>query len=147
VVVDSAALLSLSSRLLQTAGDVPVLVAAAESAPASTVQSLTERGIEVFHCSGSDHAERLDALLVELGRRRMTNVLVEGGGRLLGTLFETRAIDEVHVFIAPKIIGGDAAKSPVGGDGVASVAKALALNDISIEELGGDVYVQGRIRG
>ena len=67
---------------------------------------LRDAGCEVFVCDGETHAARLDALLAELGRRRLTNVLVEGGGRLLGSLLDARAIDEVHVFIAPKLVGG-----------------------------------------
>jgi diaminohydroxyphosphoribosylaminopyrimidine deaminase/5-amino-6-(5-phosphoribosylamino)uracil reductase len=75
----------------------------------------------------------------------MTNVLVEGGGRLLGTLFDAHAVDEAQVFIAPKFAGGEGAPSPVGGLGVERMASALKLADIAIEELEGDVYVHGRI--
>jgi diaminohydroxyphosphoribosylaminopyrimidine deaminase/5-amino-6-(5-phosphoribosylamino)uracil reductase len=76
----------------------------------------------------------------------MTNVLVEGGSQLLGTLFDLRAIDEVHVFIAPKLVGGAAAPGPIAGVGLERMADALSLADISIEELDGDVYVHGRLR-
>lgn len=145
IVVDSAASLAVKSRLVQTAADVPVLVAAAADAPRDACDRLMAAGVEVFPCAGPDHAERIDSLLAELGRRRMTNVLVEGGGRLLGTLFDMTAVDEVHVFIAPKIIGGDAAPSPIAGAGAHRVADALALADITIEELDGDVYVHGRV--
>jgi diaminohydroxyphosphoribosylaminopyrimidine deaminase/5-amino-6-(5-phosphoribosylamino)uracil reductase len=75
----------------------------------------------------------------------MTNVLVEGGSHLLGALFDTRAIDEVHVFIAPKLAGGSTALSPLAGTGVERMADALKLADITIEELDGDVYVHGRV--
>jgi diaminohydroxyphosphoribosylaminopyrimidine deaminase / 5-amino-6-(5-phosphoribosylamino)uracil reductase len=56
-----------------------------------------------------------------------------------------RAVDEVHVFVAPKLAGGAAAPGPVGGEGVQRMAAALKLADITIEELDGDVYVHGRI--
>ena len=75
----------------------------------------------------------------------MTNVLVEGGSRLLGTLFDLHVVDEVHVFIAPKLAGGEGALSPVGGAGIERMADALKLSDITIEELEGDVYVHGRV--
>jgi diaminohydroxyphosphoribosylaminopyrimidine deaminase/5-amino-6-(5-phosphoribosylamino)uracil reductase len=145
IVVDSAASLAVDSRLVQTAGDVPVLVAAAADALPAACERLRRAGVEVFLCEGGDHPRRLESLLAELGRRRMTNVLVEGGGRLLGALFDMRAVDEVHAFIAPRIIGGDAAPSPVAGIGANSIAESLRLSDISIEELDGDVYVQGRV--
>jgi diaminohydroxyphosphoribosylaminopyrimidine deaminase/5-amino-6-(5-phosphoribosylamino)uracil reductase len=146
IVVDSAASLSPASRLVQTARDVPVLVATSCDVTAENKASLVDAGVEVFHCEGSSHTDRLDTLLSELGRRRMTNILVEGGSRLLGSLFEMRAMDEVHVFVAPKLAGGDAAPSPVGGIGVDRMADALRLADITIEELEGDVYIHGRVR-
>jgi diaminohydroxyphosphoribosylaminopyrimidine deaminase/5-amino-6-(5-phosphoribosylamino)uracil reductase len=145
IVVDSATSLSPESRLARTAADVPVLVAAAKDAPPDACQRLAAAGIEVFQFPGRTHNERLDALFAELGRRRMTNVLVEGGSRLLGTLFDMRAIDEVHVFIAPKLTGGEAALSPLGSAGIERMADALRLADLSIEELEGDVYVHGRV--
>jgi diaminohydroxyphosphoribosylaminopyrimidine deaminase/5-amino-6-(5-phosphoribosylamino)uracil reductase len=102
--------------------------------------------VEVVRFDGGDHATRLESLLSELGSRRMTNVLVEGGGQLLGTLFDLRAIDEVHVFIAPKLVGGEATPHAIGGAGIERMTEALALADITIEELDGDVYVHGRVR-
>jgi diaminohydroxyphosphoribosylaminopyrimidine deaminase/5-amino-6-(5-phosphoribosylamino)uracil reductase len=145
VVVDSGALISLESRLVQTAPDVPVLVAAGTDASQDACNRLTSAGVDVFRCVGSSHAERIASLLDELGRRGMTNVLVEGGSRLLGTLFDLRVVDEIHVFIAPKIAGGTAAPGPVGGAGIERMAAALKLADITIEELDGDVYVHGRV--
>jgi diaminohydroxyphosphoribosylaminopyrimidine deaminase/5-amino-6-(5-phosphoribosylamino)uracil reductase len=146
IVVDSEASLSLTSRLVQTAGDVPVMLATGTEAPRTACEKLAAAGIEIHHCRGDNHESRLQSLLDELGRRRMTNVLVEGGSQLLGGLFNLRAIDEVHVFIAPKIAGGAAAPSPIGGAGIDRMAEALQLAEISIEELDGDVYVHGRVR-
>jgi diaminohydroxyphosphoribosylaminopyrimidine deaminase/5-amino-6-(5-phosphoribosylamino)uracil reductase len=145
IVVDSAASLSLESRLIQTARDVPVLVAVSNDAPAVAVERLTDAGGEVFLCPGDTHAARIESLLDELGRRRMTNVLVEGGSHLLGTLFDLRAVDEVHVFIAPKLAGGATAASPIAGLGIERMSTALRLADISIEELEGDVHIHGRL--
>ncbi|MCC7475309.1 MAG: bifunctional diaminohydroxyphosphoribosylaminopyrimidine deaminase/5-amino-6-(5-phosphoribosylamino)uracil reductase RibD [Pirellulales bacterium] len=146
IVVDSAASVSPKSRLVQTAADVPVLVAVAEEASPEACDRMQAAGVEVFVCEGCTHEQRLSSLLTELGRRRMTNILVEGGGGLLGTLFDMRAVDEAHVFIAPKFAGGMNAPSPVEGAGVERMADALALMDIAIDELEGDVYVRGRVR-
>jgi diaminohydroxyphosphoribosylaminopyrimidine deaminase/5-amino-6-(5-phosphoribosylamino)uracil reductase len=145
IVVDSHAALSNDSRLVQTARDVPLMVATADEVNNDACCRLVSAGVEVHRCDGETHADRLNTLLVELGRRRMTNVLVEGGSKLLGTLFDLRAVDEVHVFIAPKLVGGADAVSPVGGPGIDHMADALQLADISIEELAGDVYLHGRI--
>jgi diaminohydroxyphosphoribosylaminopyrimidine deaminase/5-amino-6-(5-phosphoribosylamino)uracil reductase len=145
VVVDSTASLSPESRLIKSARDFPVMVAAADSADPSACDRLTAAGAEVYRCGGTTHAERLSALLEELGRRRMTNVLVEGGSKLLGALFDLRAVDEVHAFIAPKLAGGATATSPIGGAGIDRMNDALRLADITIEELQGDTYIHGRL--
>jgi len=145
IVLDTRAVLSLESRLVRTAGEAPVLVAAGSEASAQATARLQQAGCEVFVCAGNTPAERLDSLLVELGRRRMTNLLVEGGAELLGSLLDARAIDEVHVFIAPKLLGGARAPSAVGGWGVAQPSEALPLRSPRIEQLGGDVYLSGRL--
>jgi diaminohydroxyphosphoribosylaminopyrimidine deaminase/5-amino-6-(5-phosphoribosylamino)uracil reductase len=144
IVVDSNASLSPGSRLVQTAADVPVLVAVSSEAKSDACRQLSEAGVEIVRLVGT-YEQRLGALFADLGRRRMTNVLVEGGSHLLGALFDTRAIDEVHVFIAPKLAGGSTALSPLAGTGVERMADALKLADITIEELDGDVYVHGRV--
>ena len=59
----------------------------------------------------------LEALLQELGRREVVNLLVEGGGTLMGSLFDQGLVDKAWAFIAPKIVGGRDALSPVEGTG------------------------------
>ncbi|HEX4413801.1 MAG TPA: RibD family protein, partial [Lacipirellulaceae bacterium] len=145
VIVDSNASLSPESRLIRTAADVPLIVAVSNAASQECCARLAAGGAEVLRCDGESHEQRLGALLNDLGRRRMTNVLVEGGSKLLGAMFDRGDIDEVHVFIAPKFAGGEGAPSPVGGVGIERMASALKLADITIEELEGDVYVHGRI--
>jgi len=144
VVADTRASLSSQSRLVRTAADVPVLVAVGRAAEETDRRRLTEAGCEVFVCNGDTHAARLDSLLEELGRRRLTNLLVEGGGRLLGSLLDARAIDEVHVFIAPKLIGGAAAGSPIAGEGLERMSEALALEKPDWRQVGTDIYLHGR---
>jgi diaminohydroxyphosphoribosylaminopyrimidine deaminase/5-amino-6-(5-phosphoribosylamino)uracil reductase len=75
----------------------------------------------------------------------MTNLVVEGGGRLLGLLFDIRAIDELHVFIAPKLLGGADAPSPLAGAGIEKVTDAVALIDAEWQRTGDDMYLRARI--
>ena len=146
VVVDGRASLSLESQLVRTARQVPVLVAVGPHARAADRQRLQNAGCEVLVCDARSPADRVDQLLAELGRRRFTNVLVEGGGRLTGSLFDARQIDEVHVFIAPKLLGGTWARTPIAGEGIADIAHALELEDPQVQCLGGDLYLHGRVR-
>jgi diaminohydroxyphosphoribosylaminopyrimidine deaminase/5-amino-6-(5-phosphoribosylamino)uracil reductase len=145
VVVDTQASLLPTSRLVQTARESPVIVAIGEDAPPDRVKALAEAGCEPLVCAGDTRETRLGSLLEQLGARRMTNLLVEGGGQLLGSLFDGRQIDEVHVFVAPKLIGGATASGPMAGQGVALMAQAVGLCDPIIQQFGSDVYIHGRV--
>ena len=144
IVLDSRAALDASSQLVRTARDTPLLIATGPEATESDRARLAAAGCEVFVCDAADHRGRLSQLLDELGRRQMTNVLVEGGSHLLGSLFDAREIDEVHVFIAPKLCGGQAAPTPIAGEGVDRMADSLALDDLQIQHVGADLYLSGR---
>jgi len=146
VVLDTRARLPSTSRLVRSAGDAPVLVATGSEARADDVARLAGAGCEVVCCEGDNHRARLDFLLAELGRRRMTNVLVEGGGEVLGSLLDLNQIDEVHVFIAPKLFGGAAARGPLAGLGCAGIEDRAELDEVHLETIGQDVYLRGRVR-
>ena len=146
IVMDGAASLSPESQLARTAADVPVIVAVAGDADPSKIKCLAEAGCEVLHCAGSSHAERLARLLDELGRRQMTNLLVEGGSRLLGGLFDQRMIDEVYVFVAPKLIGGGSALSPLAGLGLEPMSAAVHLQYAETTAHGDDLCIHGLVQ-
>ena len=88
----------------------------------------------------------IDALLGVLASRQMTNVLVEGGSKLLGSLMDAGSIDEVHVFIAAKILGGQSAVTAVAGLGRDDVPEFGQLDPIEMERTGDDLYVHGPLR-
>lgn len=146
IVVDSAASLPLHSELVKTAREIPVLVAVGPEVSQRNIKRLQEAGCEVLQFAASTRFERMLQLLDELGRRRLTNVLVEGGGQVLGGLFDAQQIDEVHVFIAPKLIGGERAPSPLGGAGLDRVPELPQLIDRVVETSGDDIYIHGRLR-
>lgn len=145
IVLDRQARLPLSSQLVRTAREAPVLVVTEATAPSMACAALEKAGCEVFVASGANAIDRLDALLLELGRRRMTNVLVEGGGQVFASLFESQLIDEAHIFVAPKIVGGASAITPVGGLGFAEMSEAWKLQNPVTRLLGDDLYIRGRV--
>ncbi|MBX7165165.1 MAG: bifunctional diaminohydroxyphosphoribosylaminopyrimidine deaminase/5-amino-6-(5-phosphoribosylamino)uracil reductase RibD [Pirellulales bacterium] len=147
VVLDRRARLASDSQLVRTRTAAPVLVVAGTEAAAKDVERLRKLGCEVLTLAASTNHEQLRELLAELGRRRMTNVLVEGGGTVLGALFDADLVDEVHVFTAPRIVGGEGARSPVLGAGRATINDAFSLADARIATLDGDVYLQGVVAG
>jgi diaminohydroxyphosphoribosylaminopyrimidine deaminase/5-amino-6-(5-phosphoribosylamino)uracil reductase len=135
----------LQTELAKTCAEVPVLVACSEEADSQHRDRLAAAGCEVLVCQGATPIERLRFLLGELGRRRMTNVLVEGGSQLLGSLFDADLIDECHVFVAPKLVGGAPAPSPIAGQGHDRIPQAASLDNLRIQIVQGDVYITGRV--
>ena len=146
IVLDSQARLASFSQLVRTARQYPTIIAAGPEAEEKELRRLADAGCEVLPFAAASHYERLLALLDELGRRRMTNILVEGGAQLLGTLLDARQLDEAHVFIAPKLFGGERALSPFGGAGVEQIGEGLSLAGVQVHALGGDMYVTGRVQ-
>jgi diaminohydroxyphosphoribosylaminopyrimidine deaminase/5-amino-6-(5-phosphoribosylamino)uracil reductase len=142
IVLDSGARLPVSSNLAGTAREVPVLLAVTERAASSRRENLVQRGCEVVAFPGSGRVPIPD-LLQELGRRGMSNLLVEGGGQVLGSFLDAGAVDAAEVFIAPVLEGGDHPRTAVRGQGRLMMSQALRLRDVQISALDEDVYIRG----
>jgi diaminohydroxyphosphoribosylaminopyrimidine deaminase/5-amino-6-(5-phosphoribosylamino)uracil reductase len=144
VVVDGRGTTSPSARLYSP--DLPgrTLVATTAAAPSAWRDQLTARGVDLVTC-GDGPLVDLRLLLQELGSRGINELLVEGGGRLLGSLFDAGLVDRVAAFVAPVIIGGADAPGPVGGLGSDSLAAAWRLTDVRVSDLEGDLLVEGSV--
>jgi len=148
VVFDRKGTLSLDSKLVRTTDQAPVLVVVGPDAPEANRLALTAAHCEVFVCDSNEPSQQVAQLLDELGtRRQMTNILIEGGSGLLGSLFDADAIDEFHVFVAPKLLGDAQSISPISGTGHPLMANATELLDspqVEVERCGPDVYIHGK---
>lgn len=145
VVFDSHAELSHASRLVNTATEAPVLVIAGAQAPKSNVDGLTNAGVEVIVCPG-DGPQRIDAALAELGRRDITSLMVEGGATLAGAFADADAIDELRVFVAPRLLGGSEARPLLGGRGASRIAMARDALAMEWERSGDDLLITARMQ-
>jgi diaminohydroxyphosphoribosylaminopyrimidine deaminase/5-amino-6-(5-phosphoribosylamino)uracil reductase len=145
IVFDSSLQLSPQSRLAQTARDAPVLLISRRPT-ADRRSGLEQLGCEVFDVSSESRVEAVDEVLCELARRGMTNVLVEGGGELLGSFFDARQIDEVVAFVAPKLIGGQHAVTAIGGRGIERIDRSVQFCEGEWSPVGSDMCWRGRVR-
>lgn len=102
-------------------------------------------GAEIVELPSTEGLVDLAALLKSLGQREITSVLVEGGGRLFGSLFDSGLVDKVIAFIAPIIIGGEGAITAVSGSGVDTMADALRLERVKVDRFGDDLMVSGYV--
>ena len=141
VVLDSDARTPSGARLLREPGQTVIAVTVA---PDERVRLLEETGAEVLRLPANrEGLVDLCSLLETLGARGVVSILVEGGGTLLGSLFDQGLLDKVAAFVAPVLIGGRSAPSPVGGEGVAVMAQAARLDSARIERIGEDMLVVG----
>ncbi len=145
VVVDTRGRIPLEARMLASGQPAHTLVASTELMSKEKHRQLEERGAEVLILPHKKGHVDLAALMDVLGDMEVVSLLVEGGGAILGSLFSEGLVDKVMAFIAPKIIGGAGAPTPVEGEGVASLAEALQLEDVEVERLGADILVSGYI--
>jgi len=145
VVADARLETPLTSRLVRAALEFPVLLAVGSDVPAEKIQPFEAACCEIFRFTRPERAAQMAELLDELGRRRLTNLLVEGGSSVLGALLDLQEIDEVHAFIAPKLCGGREAVTPIGGHGLERMETAFQLDEPQITRLGPDVLISGRV--
>jgi diaminohydroxyphosphoribosylaminopyrimidine deaminase/5-amino-6-(5-phosphoribosylamino)uracil reductase len=140
VVVDSGARLPPDAAMLGEPGKTLVATA---SPPQTRARALQNTGAELLDLPAEDGRVDVKALLQALGARGVTSLLVEGGGTLLATLMQQRLVDKVMAFIAPVLIGGREAPTPVEGPGVLELTQVLRLARVTVERLGGDLLVVG----
>ena len=106
VVFDSDARLPLDSQLLATLDEAPVTVVHGPDADPARLEALLRRRRRDDPAPGATPAERVPAALVELGRRGLTSLLLEGGATLAASFAAADQIDEARVFVAPLLLGG-----------------------------------------
>jgi diaminohydroxyphosphoribosylaminopyrimidine deaminase/5-amino-6-(5-phosphoribosylamino)uracil reductase len=145
VVVDSTARLPPGGRLVQTAREVPILVAVGPDAPEHRVATLRSLGCRIWRGGETDREARLASLLWHLGGQRLTNLLVEGGSGIFGSLRDGGLIDEAWAFVAPKLIGGERSPAAIGGEGAWMVDKAQRIAVERVTPLGDDLLIRGLV--
>ena len=117
IVCDSHLRIPLDCQLVQTAVDVPTIVATLDGA-SDKAKELQRANVQILQCKEKDGRIDLYDLMVQLGAQDIDGILLEGGGTLNEQALAQDIVQEVQVYIAPKIIGGAEAKTPVEGKGV-----------------------------
>ena len=137
-IVDSGGRLQSGAALLRQPGRT--LAAVASEDAAARIRAL---GADALVLPDADGRVDLRALLAALGERGVADVFVEGGGTLAGSLLDARLADRIIGFIAPIIIGGKDAPSPIAGAGAERMRDALRLSKVQTRRFGDDVAVLG----
>tara|TARA_R110001583_G_scaffold19334_2_gene75688 strand:+ start:2210 stop:3292 length:1083 start_codon:yes stop_codon:yes gene_type:complete len=145
IVVDSKARIPLDSKILNTNIEAKTIVAVTAAADQSKIDQIKALGNEVLVVSEKAGRVDLNQLASILGEKGIDGILLEGGATLNYAALESKIVDEVHTYIAPKIIGGSEAKTPVGGKGIEKMDDAVNLQNIRFENIADDILVIGEV--
>ncbi|GGY44894.1 riboflavin biosynthesis protein RibD [Parvularcula lutaonensis] len=139
VVMDSGLRTPVDAKLLATPG--PVLIIGHDDADHDRASALEAAGAEIALLPGADGRPDLKEALRYLHSRGLVDVMIEGGGTLLGAAFDAGVVDEVWAFVAPVLFG--AGRPAIAGRGPESLADAFQLTKVETETLGPDILVRG----
>lgn len=145
IVVDSSLKIDINANVVQDKS-AKTIIATTDKADKDKILKLQAQNVDVIVVD-KDENDKVDIekLLNILGQQNICSILVEGGATLSGSFVAKKLVDKVYFFIAPKIIGGKEAKTPVAGTGILNLQEALALKDIQVEKLDEDILIIGRV--
>lgn len=125
-----------------------VIIVTLPSAPGQETENrkaLSQKA-KILEVKEKDGQINLKGMMKDLAKLEIANILVEGGGTLMGSLFDDGLVDKILFFVAPKIIGGRGAIGSVMGAGVARIDKAVNIKELSVKRLGGDLLLEGYVK-
>ncbi len=139
VIIDSAEYLDRNRKVFQLDSDAPTWVVVSDDRD-------VDQADDVIRVSACEQGLDLSELMLRLGERDVTSVLIEGGGTTLASAFEKGIVDKVMFFIAPKIVGGSDAITAVDGIGAEHMADAIQLTDMNATPIGPDLLIEAYVR-
>ncbi|MBL7131449.1 MAG: bifunctional diaminohydroxyphosphoribosylaminopyrimidine deaminase/5-amino-6-(5-phosphoribosylamino)uracil reductase RibD [Candidatus Omnitrophica bacterium] len=142
IIIDSSLKIPLKAKALRNPSSV--IIATMSISSRRRYNLLRKRGLRILKIPSKDKKVNLELLFKELAEVQITNILVEGGGKIIGSLFDEKLVDKVMFVIAPKIIGGRQAVSSVEGVGIKYLRQAAELKDLTVKRLNQDLLIEGK---
>ncbi len=147
IIIDARGEISSEAKVLRTTASAATWIVTTKKAPKEKLHAFEKRGARVIVADETKKGIDFRALMKRLAEDDIDSILVEGGSLLNASLIEAGLVDRLHLFIAPKIIGGKDAVSPVGGEGIAWMKDAQRLEFVQIDNFSGDIMVTYDFRG
>lgn len=142
IIVDSTAKIPLNAKVLNLDSKAKTIIATTEKADKQRLKCIVDKGADVIITPLKNNRVDLSYLMQQLGQRAIDSVLIEGGGALNFSALEEGIVDKVISFIAPKIIGGAASKTPVGGEGIIHMKNAIVLSNLQVSRFQEDIMIE-----
>lgn len=157
IICDSGLQIPEDCQIVETAKDQETIIAYCESKALygqdssktlqkqEKIERLEKKGIQLISISAQNGRLYLPELLQRLAERKIDSILLEGGGTLNASMLEEHLVQRLYAFIAPKLVAGAKAKSPIEGKGIEKMQEAVRLHNIETTFCGGDICITGRI--
>jgi diaminohydroxyphosphoribosylaminopyrimidine deaminase/5-amino-6-(5-phosphoribosylamino)uracil reductase len=145
IVVDSELSTPQNANIFSGGGEVIIVTLASKPGQETENRSILEKRAKILEVKEKSGEINLRDMMKKLARMQISNILVEGGGTLIGSLFDEGLVDKVLFFISPKIIGGKDAISSVMGKGIARVERAIRLRKLKIRRMGEDYLFEAYV--
>lgn len=147
IIVDSKGIIPMDCKVLNIQSLEGVILATTSAIEKEKEKLLIDKGVKILKVDGADGHVNLTLLMNELFKLEIDSILLEGGGGLNAAALNSKIVDKVMIFIAPIIIGGKDAKTPVEGNGIEFIKDALKLHNINISRFDNDILVEGYMKG
>lgn len=144
IICDTHLRTPLSSQIVQTAAEVETILATCE-ADIAKHRPYEQAGCNILTIDEKDGHVNLNTLMHKLGEQKIDSILLEGGSTLNWSALESKIVNNIQAYIAPKLFGGVLAKTPIGGAGVASPSDAFTLTAPAITQLGNDYLLESEV--
>ncbi len=144
IICDTELVTPLEATVITTAREVKTIIATACGQDERHKPYLAY-GCEILQLARKDHHIDLNHLMKELGDKGIDSVLLEGGSTLNDSALQNRIINKVHAYIAPKLFGGDQAKTPIGGAGIREIEGCFKLKNQTITWFDEDIFIEGEV--
>jgi len=145
IVLDSRLRIPLESRILQNQDQARTVIVSTKMAPKSNLKRLEEMGIELLFTNVTNKGKiDLPDLIMKLGKKGISSVLIEGGSSVITSVLREELADKLVVITAPKIVGNGI--EGVGDLGITNMDQALTLFPIKFKKIGADFLFEGKIK-
>ena len=144
IICDTNLKTPLEAQVVKTAKEIPTVIATA-CEDEEKQKAYQEKGCELIVVSKRERHIDLEELMQRLGERKIDSILLEGGSALNYSALQAGIVSKVKTYIAPKLFGGEKAKSPVAGAGVDDPGQAFHLIKRDIQVIGEDILIEWEV--
>jgi len=141
IVLDAALRTPINSKIFEGMPSQSCIIATTAKASKTKIRQFENKGALVIVCPAKKGLVDLKWLARLLAQKGIYAILIEGGAHVVGFALEEKLVDEMHVYLAPRILGDQRALSSVGGRSVKTINQAIGLQFTKIKKIGNDIFI------